>query len=247
MLRSMIGGMEMVLDKLELYHSGVLGMRWGVRNDETRARYLREKRAYKDSRKKERLERRKEKHSKTLKSAYRHRKEFTAKELDDLVKRFDTEKKLKDLVDYDNKNKKTLNEKINNAIDTGEKAYNLYKKIADDETSDYGYKLSDLTVRKLDKMTLDELQYLDKKTNSMANITKSQNPMSDAIQAKQKASESSIRNRLKSKVKDSNGKQKTKPSKNNKENSNEGSSKFKKTYDTKGRLVRVSGKIKVNN
>ena len=165
-------------DELELFHHGVLGMKWGVRNLETKARYIREKRAYKNNPNSEtkdrykkakqayKLEKKKNKYAQSLDKAYKHRNLYTNKELDELIDRFDKEKKLKDLSDYNNKDKKSINDKINTAINTGTRVVDLYNK-AQNTNIDYDISLRNLTPKKLDKMSDDELSYLSRKTTKM--------------------------------------------------------------------------------
>ena len=169
-------------DFLELYHSGVLGMKWGVRNDETKARYLREKRAYKGNpssknkarykkaKKEYKLEKKKNKYAQSWEKAYKHRKLYTNQELDELITRFGKEKQLKDLSDYGNKDKQSINDKINKAIDTGTKVVDLYNK-AQPKNTDYAISLRNLTPKKLDKMSQDELRYVFNKSEQMSKIT----------------------------------------------------------------------------
>lgn len=76
----MIGVVMMIEEKdLELYHHGILGMRWGVRNAETRARYSSKK-------DKKRLM-----YEKSAKEVYKNRRTLSNKQLQIAAKRLKAE------------------------------------------------------------------------------------------------------------------------------------------------------------
>lgn len=85
-----------------LAHYGIKGMKWGVWNDETRARYHGGKeRTKKDSH--EELLR-----STNAKKLYRHRKELSDRELQDRINRLNKENELKRLAYKDSAAKKIV-------------------------------------------------------------------------------------------------------------------------------------------
>ena len=162
---------------LELYHSGVLGMKWGVRNSETMARYARAKRAYKsnqNSKTKNRykqakqeykLEKKKIKYAQNWTKAYKHRNLYTTEELNSLIDRFNKEKKLKELSNFEQDNS-SIDSKINKAINTGTKLVDLYNK-SQPKDFDYNISLRKMTPKKLDKMSIDELKYVANKVTQI--------------------------------------------------------------------------------
>ncbi len=161
----------MVHEDLELFHHGVLGMKWGVRNSETMARYRRNRAAAKQRR----TAKRKVKYAKDPKKAYKHRTMYTNKEMDYLIERFGKEAKLKDLATADMKQAKSFLEKTSIAAknagtiaDTIGKYVDVAKKISGDDVMPYN--LGSFKVKDLNNLTSKQLKDLRDQANAYDRI-----------------------------------------------------------------------------
>lgn len=140
--------MAMEVQMNELYHHGVKGMKWGVRRTREQLGYPESRRKKQTVKSKKRSRSSKDKQFSRLRSIaekknqnsreeilksptklYRHREEFTKQEIDDAIRRFETERKLNELSAYELNAGKRYVDALLGYADTGIKAYNTYAKL----------------------------------------------------------------------------------------------------------------------
>lgn len=136
--------MLMEVQMNELYHHGIKGQKWGVRRSKAELGYpessskkiisqkrSKQKRKLKDFSKnnKERLKNKREEILKSPTKLYKYRDQFTEQEIKDAVKRFETNKKLSELSNYEMNTGKRYVDTFLGYADTGIKVYKTFNKI----------------------------------------------------------------------------------------------------------------------
>lgn len=129
----------------ELYHHGIKGQKWGVRRSKAELGYpessskktmgskhsKQKKRKLKDLSKnnKERLKNKREEILKSPTKLYKYRDQFTEQEIKDAIRRFETNKKLSELSNYEMNAGKRYVDTFLGYADTGIKVYSTFSKI----------------------------------------------------------------------------------------------------------------------
>lgn len=136
-------------EKLELYHHGVKGQKWGIRRTpeqlgykksikkrESRAAKVSERQKKKEEKlqkkldaKKKRLEKEREEILRSPSKLYKNRDKFTKEEIDAAMKRFKWEKELRELSKSELSAGKEYVNTILDYADTGMRAYNTAAKL----------------------------------------------------------------------------------------------------------------------
>lgn len=137
---------SMEIQTNDLYHHGIKGMKWGVRRTKAELGYpessprkktplnSKKKQQHKKLRELSKIEqeRIKNKRKEILNSPsklYKYRDQFTEQEIKDAIKRFETNKRLSELSNYEVNAGKRYVENVVGYVETGIKVYNTLTKV----------------------------------------------------------------------------------------------------------------------
>lgn len=127
----------------ELYHHGIKGMKWGIRRTPEQLGYRKtsskkktstkseaQKKKEKAAKAAEDLQKKKAKYAKSPTSLYKHRNLYSKEEIESLIKKFETEKKLYELGKAERERGKEYADTAIGYVDNAIKAWNRFADVS---------------------------------------------------------------------------------------------------------------------